>query len=166
MRTDAEFSPCRKFRYKLWRVWDPELPYLQVIGLNPSMADETNDDPTVRRCIQYAKDWGYGGLCMTNLYAYRATDPKVMQAAYKAMTLRGLERMLNYGHLIDVAENAGLTVAAWGMNAEPSVQREFLAVAHAGAVKLHHLGLTQSGFPKHPLYLRKDLKPIEWSITP
>jgi len=77
----AAFSPCRTFRYSLWHQWgDDSLGYAMFIGLNPSTADETLDDPTVRRCINFARDWGYGALCMTNLFAFRSTDPSVMKA--------------------------------------------------------------------------------------
>ena len=75
------FSPCRRYRYTLWRAWDMFNPgYVMFIGLNPSTADEVQDDPTIRRCIGYAKEWGYGAFCMTNIFAFRATDPRVMKA--------------------------------------------------------------------------------------
>ena len=79
----TRFSPCRRYRYTLWRDWNPLLPdnvYAMFIGLNPSTADETNDDPTIRRCINFAKSWGCDSFCMTNIFAFRATDPKVMIA--------------------------------------------------------------------------------------
>lgn len=87
------FSEDRAFRYTLWREWDvdsltgcaDDLPhghqFAQFIGLNPSTADETRDDPTIRRCIGFAKLWGYGALCMTNLFAFRATKPRDMRQA-------------------------------------------------------------------------------------
>ena len=77
----AVFSPCRTYRYALSRVWAADKPYALFIGLNPSTADETLDDPTIRRCIDFAKRWGYGGLVMANLFAYRATNPSEMKAA-------------------------------------------------------------------------------------
>ncbi|WP_368188730.1 DUF1643 domain-containing protein [Aeromonas sp. R7-3] len=77
----AVFSPCRTYRYALSRVWATDKPYALFIGLNPSTADETLDDPTIRRCIDFAKRRGYGGLVMANLFAYRATDPEVMKRA-------------------------------------------------------------------------------------
>ena len=77
----AVFSPCRTYRYALSRVWAADKPYALFIGLNPSTADETLDDPTIRRCIDFAKRWGYGGLVMANLFAYRATEPSEMKAA-------------------------------------------------------------------------------------
>ncbi|MEP0894347.1 DUF1643 domain-containing protein [Leptolyngbya boryana FACHB-1624] len=78
------------------------------VGLNPSTADETHDDPTIRRCTKFAKDWGYSGLCMTNLFAYRATDPKEMIASVDSI---GLE---NDQYLLEYAARAGIVVAAWG----------------------------------------------------
>ena len=66
----AYFSPCRKYRYALWRIWNQNKPYAMFIGLNPSIADEVYDDPTIKRCINYSKSWGYGGVYMTNLFSY------------------------------------------------------------------------------------------------
>lgn len=82
----AYFSPCRKYRYSLWREWDATAEtkhegYAMIVGLNPSTADEIHDDPTIRKCINFAQAWGYRALCMTNLFAYRATKPNVMRAA-------------------------------------------------------------------------------------
>ena len=73
----AIFSECKKYRYLLWRKWgkSPHSKYVMFVGLNPSTADESIDDPTIRRCICFAKDWGYDGLFMANLFAYRATYP-------------------------------------------------------------------------------------------
>jgi hypothetical protein len=147
----AIFSPCRRWRYALWRIWDRSQRYAMFVGLNPSTADETQDDPTVRRCIRYAKDWGYGGLVMTNAFAYRATDPREMIAEADPV---GPE---NDRYLAELAKDAGIVVAAWGihgahMNREGAV-RELIPYAH-------HLGLTKAGNPKHPLYLRADTQPI------
>ncbi len=78
MKSDAELSKCRAYRYALWRTWDESKPFAMFVGLNPSTADELEDDPTIRRCINFSKLWGYGGLCMVNLFAYRATDPTAL----------------------------------------------------------------------------------------
>lgn len=78
MKSDAELSKCRTYRYALWRTWDESKPFAMFVGLNPSTADELEDDPTIRRCINFSKLWGYGGLCMVNLFAYRATDPTAL----------------------------------------------------------------------------------------
>ena len=79
----AVFSPCERYRYKLWRVWDPARPLgcVMFLMLNPSTATDTEDDPTIRRCIGYARSWGYGGLYVGNLFAYRATDPADLRRA-------------------------------------------------------------------------------------
>jgi hypothetical protein len=83
----AIFSPCRKWRYVLWRIWEPVDKFLEgermivFIGLNPSTADEHKNDPTVSRCVRMARDWGFPGMFMLNAFAYRATDPQVMKVA-------------------------------------------------------------------------------------
>jgi hypothetical protein len=80
-RAGAEFSPCRRYRYALYRDRGALLgPKVMFVGLNPSTADETVDDPTIRRCIRFARDWGYDGLIMANLYAWRAPKPRDLYA--------------------------------------------------------------------------------------
>jgi hypothetical protein len=111
MRRETTFSACRAYRYVLWREFGGLLDdsrYVMFIGLNPSTADETNDDPTVRRCIGYTSAWGYGALCMTNLFALRATDPALM---LKADDPVGPD---NDTHLVEFARGADVIVAAWG----------------------------------------------------
>lgn len=76
MIKDAILSEDRKYRYILSRTWDETKPTVLFIGLNPSTADENEDDPTIRRCIIFAKSWGYGGLIMANLFAFRTTNPQ------------------------------------------------------------------------------------------
>lgn len=147
----ARFSPCRTYRYELWRRWDVTKPYAMFIGLNPSTADETRDDPTVRRCIRFAQDWGYGALCMTNLFAIRATDPKVMLGAANPVGPDNDET------LILMTRYAGIVVAAWGAHGGHRERDQWAQQAMLG--KLHHLGLTKDGKPRHPLYLRADTKP-------
>lgn len=79
MDKSAIFSDCRIYRYSLSRIWNLTKDFVSFVCLNPSTADERNDDPTVRRCIRYAADWGAGGMVMLNLYAYRSTDPKKLK---------------------------------------------------------------------------------------
>jgi hypothetical protein len=69
----AGFSPCRRWRYTLWRIWDDTRPYCAFIGLNPSTATETVNDPTVSRCINYARDWKCGGMCSISSLGVRPT---------------------------------------------------------------------------------------------
>jgi hypothetical protein len=72
----AVLSECGRYRYVLTRTWDHDLAACAFIGLNPSTADAHEDDPTIRRCIRFARDWGHGGLIMLNLFAWRSTDPR------------------------------------------------------------------------------------------
>lgn len=153
----ATFSPCRLYRYQLWRRWQAHVfrgRYAMFVGLNPSTADETNDDPTIRRCIQFAKDWGYDGLCMTNIFAFRATDPKVMKAQPDPI---GPD---NDAHLMGIAEHAGVVVAAWGIHGAHMGRHSqaWRLLNNAGGVEAMCLGTTAEGFPKHPLYLAKTTK--------
>lgn len=103
----AEFSPCRTYRHALWRSWSDllgatEEDYVLFVGLNPSTADEMQDDRTVRRCVSFAKAWGYSRLCMANLFAFRATSPADMLAAEEPV---GPE---NDEYLIRLSKSAGL----------------------------------------------------------
>lgn len=154
MQRSAEFSPCRTWRYALWRTWEPSAPYAMFIGLNPSTADEIENDPTVTRCIGYARTWGYGGLCMANLFAYRDTDPRGMKAAPDPVGPKNDER------LSQLAGTAGVVVAAWGTHGVHQ-GRDRVVRARLGGV-LHYLKLTKFGHPQHPLYLRADLMPTRW----
>lgn len=139
------------YRYSLSRIWDESLPPLTVIGLNPSTADETEDDPTIRRCVGYAKAWGLGGLIMLNLFAYRATNPQEMKAAPDPIGPDN-DAFLRVGA-------DGVFLAAWGAHGAfrgrgDSVRRLLWNRP------LYCLGVTHKGEPKHPLYLRADLQPV------
>ena len=122
-----------------------------IIGLNPSTADETNNDPTITRCINFAKSWGYGGVCVTNLFAYRATVPKDMMAAKKPV---GAE---NDDWLAKLARNAGIVVAAWGNDGSYLNRAEKIKKM---IPDLHCIKMNKSGEPAHPLYLKAELKPV------
>lgn len=153
----ADFSPCRTWRYALWRRWDWQDYANQVmfIGLNPSTADESEDDPTIRRCIGFAKRWGYGGLIMMNAYAFRATDPKVMKAATDPIG-PGNDEAFCYRRT-----HVGLIVAAWGSHCS---QERADQVCQAISRPIKCLGKNKNGSPKHPLYLRGDTELIDfWS---
>lgn len=145
------FSPCRTYRYTLWREWIGGKGYAMFVGLNPSTADERQDDPTIRRCIAYAKAWGYSALCMTNLFAFRATEPKDMKAVADPV---GPE---NDAHLLAMAGGAGVIVAAWGTH---GTHRGRDAAVRKLLPALYCLALTKDGHPAHPLYLKKTLTPV------
>jgi hypothetical protein len=155
----AVFSDDRVYRYRLTRVWSYGGQMLNVIGLNPSTADETVDDPTIRRCIAFAKSWGYIGLSMTNLCAFRATKPVDL---WKAAEPAGPD---NDTWLRQEAEAAGMVLAAWGANimAHDAGIRTVRYVLRG--IPLRCLGLTQSGAPRHPLYVPKVTLPVPFEVA-
>lgn len=168
MTSGAIFSPCRTWRYKLWRSWDESLPTVAFIGLNPSTADETANDPTIRRCIGFAKSWGYGTFVMLNLFGYRATDPRELYTTGSpelGLTKDFFVGPDNDSHILTESAFASRVVAAWG-NHGALYGRAKWAIDNIS--KLHHLGLTHVGQPKHPLYLSKSLvpQPFELSARP
>jgi hypothetical protein len=148
-------SACRTYRYVLWREVDAGRPgYALFVGLNPSTADEVADDPTVRRCRDFARRWGYGALCLANLFAYRATAPAVLRAA-RAPVGRGNDRWL-----ARLAVGADVIVAAWGVHGT-FAGRDRAVTALLGD-RLACLGVTKDGHPRHPLYLRRTAIPTPW----
>ena len=156
----AEFSPCRQYRYALWRVWDDRYlkskGYALFIGLNPSTGDETQDGPTIRRCINFAKSWGYGGYYMANLFAISATrlrDMLIVSDPVGPDNDRWLEQL---------AQGAGIVVVAWGTPGGHR-GRDMDVLSMLGTV--HCLDITKHGFPKHPLYVRATQKPICYNAS-
>lgn len=150
----AHFSSCKKYRWSLWRKWDSELPPCVFIGLNPSTADETADDPTIRRCIGFAKSWGLGGLVMLNAFAFRATDPRVMMKADDPI---GVSNNLMIAVTTYAAsQQRGRIIAAWGSHCTDERQKEVCQQVNG---ELYCLGRTKAGKPKHPLYLKADTQP-------
>lgn len=152
MKKDAVIEG--QYRYSLTRVWDDKLPKVMFIGLNPSTADALEDDPTLRRCIHYAQDWGYGGLIMANLFAYRATRPKDMKKSDDPVGPK------NDQYLIEISNSVALKIACWG-NDGHFKKRSTVVKKMINA--LHCLKLNRSGEPTHPLYLKKELKPINYT---
>lgn len=159
----AMFSDDRKYRWLLWRVWDVAKPATMFIGLNPSTADETEDDPTVRRCIDFARRWGSGSLIMANLFGWRSTDPSVLPRLSNPV---GVD---NWRIVQEAGKQAATAVAAWGThgtlfandlgfhhqwNARPELPR------------LQCLGVNADGTPKHPLYIAAATLPSDYPIRP
>lgn len=137
------------YRYRLTRVWDPTLPTITFVLLNPSTADAEHLDPTLRRCVGFAQRDGFGGMVILNLYAFRSTNPKVMRAAADPVGPEN-DRVL--------ASATGVVVAGWGVNADAA------RVAQAVALlpPLQALGVTKRGHPRHPLYVRGDSDRVPW----
>lgn len=146
----AVLSPCRRYRYELWRRWS-DAPAVVFIGLNPSTADETKDDATIRKCIAYAKKWGHGALCMVNLFAFRATQPKDMMAASDPVGPDN-DRVLQ-----TLPHTCSMIIAAWGCDGS-HMGRDKAVLAMLPS--LHALHVTKDGMPGHPLYLKGDATPF------
>lgn len=152
-------TTCRQYRCCLWREWDRLNPsYAMFVGLNPSTSDEVKDDHTIKICVGYAKRWHYGALCMVNLFAYRATKPTRMKAHSSPVEADNED---NNRWLVRLAKNAGVIVAAWGVNGT-HLQRDE-EVMHLLAGKLSCLAMTKGGHPHHPIGLDKSLKPISFA---
>ncbi len=154
----AEFSDCECYRYSLTRVWQGKGRKVMFVMLNPSTADEMRNDPTVERCERRARVLGYGGFRVTNIFAYRATDPKDMR---RADDPNGPE---NDATLLTGAEWSDDIIAAWGVHGEhrdrgPQVAR----LLERTKVPLFHLGLTKAGHPRHPLYVSYLKSPERWT---
>jgi len=158
----ATFSPCRRYRYALWRAWDPHLPTVVFCGLNPSTADETQDDPTIRRELGFARDWGFGRLVKVNAYGWRATDSKEL---WRTADPRGPDNFLAIKvHCFEAIQKreGGLFVAAWGNNIRKSDAVELRRMLRFQGVPVHVLKLTKQGQPNHPLYLPRSAVPFPW----
>lgn len=144
----ALFSPDRIYRYYLWRIWNRKTARAMFIGLNPSTADEYNDDPTIRRCAGFAKDWGYGGLIMANLFAFRATNPQEMKSAKDPIGPQNDE------YLLDVVATRGIVIVAWGNHGEfMNRGTQVIEMLRPHRPDLYCFGLTRKGNPRHPLFL-------------
>jgi hypothetical protein len=149
----AEMSEDGRYRYLLWRRWDRSLPVMVWVMLNPSTADADTDDATIRRCIGFAKRWGYGGIDVINLFAFRTTYPKELLESGDAV---GRPRNIDvfYGA---IDQKPPLIVAAWGNSLPPNHDLHTDAVRSVlrsnGAKCLGH---TKSGEPRHPVRLAYD----------
>lgn len=152
----ADFSDDRVHRYALFRRLKADGKVVNFIGLNPSTADEFKNDPTIRRCIGFAEAWGASLLVMTNIFAFRATDPKVMRAAVDPV---GPD---NDKALIEWASKSDVVVAAWGTHGVFESRGQEVLGLLATVSDISALGLTNHGHPKHPLYLPKNLVPFQW----
>jgi hypothetical protein len=120
------------------------------IALNPSTADHRHDDPTIRRCMTFARDWGFGGLVVANLFAYRTSEPARLRLADAPIGPRN-DRWLSC-----LASRASLVLAAWGIHGDYLGRAERVRSRLHG---LHCLGTTMRGLPRHPLYVRRDARP-------
>lgn len=154
IETGAVLSECGKYRYQLWRRWGPAGgSSVLFVMLNPSTADAHDDDPTIRKCVAFARRWGFGGIEVANLFAFRATDPAVLPTVADPIG-PAADR-----HLTDSISRASRIVVAWGANAEDFPDRARTVRAAIGD-RAEALRLTKAGHPWHPLYLPLNLTPM------
>lgn len=152
---DAGFSACQVYRHWLSRTWDANRPYANFLMLNPSKATHLIDDNTVFRTMNYAFDWGYGGVWVTNIFDFRETDPELMKKHPAPCSGE------NDAWIVKVAKAAGVVVCAWGVDgAFMSRGAHIRALLLENGVRPTCLKLTKNFHPSHPLYLKKSLQPI------
>lgn len=150
----ASFSKCRKYRYALWRIWDSSKPLVMFIGLNPSTANEHENDPTIRSVERISRHNGYGGFYMMNCFPYVSTDPSQLYACSHSV--------YNEEWLKEVSQKCKDVVFAWGnfevvkkLGVDYILSRLF-----PNAKALH---INKNGSPKHPLYCKSDTKLVKWN---
>lgn len=152
----AEFSVCGLYRYILWRIWDTQKPLVMFIGLNPSTANATSDDPTIRRVKRFAHEWGYGGVYMLNCFPYISTDPK---------------KLYNFGNtkenddwLKKISDKCDKIVFAWGSFdvVEDKFRDQEMMEMFPDAEALI---INRNGSPRHPLYVKSDTKTVKFNTT-
>lgn len=155
----AIISECGKYRYQLTRdtgLLYPDHASLLFIMLNPSTADADKNDPTIRRCIGFAESGGYASLSVVNLYAYRATNPEELLTVPDSVGMKNdeylLSNLLKHNHAI----------CAWGNKAKEDRVKRFHDISRRTGIKLWCLGVTKSGHPRHPLYVRSNQPLIRW----
>ena len=163
IKRDAEISPCGTYRYALYRDWDIGRAVTFVM-LNPSTADASIDDPTIRKCIGFARQWGYGRLMVVNVMAYRATQPKDLprdlEAAIGPENAKWLEHGATYGELIVPAWGAPRPAFAAAYKATDAIMKRVVAQHRHAPIEC--LGFTKQFGPKHRLYVPYDTKRKPW----
>lgn len=153
----AVYSDCERYRYSLTRVWDDQADKVLFVMLNPSTATEVQNDPTVERCERRARTLGFGGFRVTNIFAWRDTDPRNMKAAIDPIGPH------NDAILVESVAWADTIVAAWGTHGiHMNRGSQVAALLKTTQRPLFHLGLSKQGHPKHPLYLPYTQQPERW----
>jgi hypothetical protein len=155
MQKGAVIDKTELYRYSLWREWNIDAPKLVFIMLNPSKADAYIDDPTLRRCIGFAKSWGFGSLTVINLFAYRSAKPLELRQVNDPVGSQ------NDRYLKKAIKSADKVVVAWGNNGK-LMQRDrmVLNLLSNFNVQPYCLGITKAGYPRHPLYVMCSQEPI------
>lgn len=148
---NARFSRCKTYRYSLSRSWNEGSGKAVFIGLNPSTADQREDDPTIRRCVGFARAWGCNSMEIVNLFAYRATKPGDLKLSAKPIG-RNNDRWISAA-----ISEAALSIACWGNHGEFQGRSDKVRDRYPN---LLCLGINASGAPKHPLYIKATQTPF------
>lgn len=156
--SSATYSDCERYRYALTRVWDGAGRRVLFIMLNPSTATEVQNDPTIERCERRARQLGFGGMRIVNIFAYRATDPRDLKAAAEPL---GPD---NDAMISDGLNWADEVLAAWGAHgAHLGRGAKVATLLSQSGQSVRHLGLSKAGHPRHPLYIAYAQEPEVWS---
>jgi hypothetical protein len=158
-KSGAILDQTGAYRYLLWRVWDRSAPQVAFAMLNPSTADASRNDPTIRRCIQFAQAWGYGGLRVVNLFAYRTAHPQELRRAIAPI---GLE---NDAYILKTAAQVDRLILAWGNWGTLCDRHQQVLQLFSPEIHTYCLGLTQLGQPRHPLYIKRGVVAIKFRIS-
>jgi len=151
-RAWATFDPARIYRYTLGRLWRVDKPRCLFVMLNPSIGTASVDDPTIRRCVDFAQRWGCGSLEIGNLFAYRSTDPRELHKQADPVGPKNDEVLLG------LQRRAKLVVAAWGLRGKLHHRDREVLYKIGDRGPIHCLGLTKGGQPVHPLYVPAETK--------
>lgn len=156
----AVYSPCESYRYSLRRTWDTAAPSVMFLMLNPSTATEEKNDPTIERCERRARAMQAGSFLITNLFAFRATDPADLRRAQAPV---GPE---NDQVLVDTMHTVDMIIGAWGAHGDHMDRAtQVRALLASCDTPLFHLGLTKHGHPRHPLYLPYTQQAEAWNLN-
>lgn len=149
----ATFDSSQKYRYNLWRTWNECRKRAAFVMLNPSRADVTYNDQTIRSCISFANLLGYGSLEVVNLFAYRTPDPLELRAVKNPVGKQNDE------YIMEVCERADVIILGWGNHGSLLGRSEkVLTMLNSNEhYKIRCLGETKLGHPRHPLYLKHTM---------
>lgn len=159
----AKFNDAKTHRYYLSRLWEPKHSKLLFIGLNPSKADDVDNDPTVTRLVNFSKSWGFGGFYITNLYSFISPDPDEMIKWYYSRTSK-MQRALykeNMEYALRYARLCSMVVFCWGAsNPQQEIANKYIRTFR----QAYCFGVTKEGHPKHPLYLASNTQLVKYLV--
>ncbi|AQQ52180.1 DUF1643 domain-containing protein [Planococcus lenghuensis] len=151
---EVRFDETKTYRYLLACSWEQGEGTVTFVMLNPSIGDEERCNPTMKRCVDFARDWGYRSMQVVNLFSYISVKPTGLLEVDDPV---GAE---NDAHIVEAAAGSDLVVFAWGAKYGDISGRDREVARLLAEYPLHCIGKTKQGHPRHPLYLKKDLKPI------